>query len=333
MIMHPAIIALFLGSVVVSLMVLYAAYYGIRIVHHWDLTSGSEMQLGLEKQTYLVSTLMSYALLFQLFSLFLFIFTADKLSSLFVGAMCAAGTLNVNGYGYPALLLKILNFVLGGAWLVVNYTDNRAVDYPLIKKKYVLLLAMAPLILGEMFIQGAYFLNLNAHVITSCCGALFSPEGTGAGSFILALPVTPVKVAFVACLFFSCCLGVLFIRRQTALTGYSFAFACVLTFVVSVAALISFISLYVYELPTHHCPFCILQAEYHYVGYPLYLALLGAAVAGASTGFLTAARDVPSLREALPPVQRRLAMVAIALLLVFAALSSWVMVFTDFRLS
>jgi len=40
-------------------------------------------------------------------------------------------------------------------------------------------------------------------------------------------------------------------------------------------AILSFISVYFYELPTHHCPFCILQKEYGYVGYPLYLTLFG----------------------------------------------------------
>jgi len=108
MIMHPAVIALFVGSILVSCMVLYSMRYGIAIQRHWNLHSGSERQLDLEKKTYLISTIMSYAFAFQLFSLFLFIFTADKLNTLFTGAMCAAGTLNVNGYGYPTLVLKII---------------------------------------------------------------------------------------------------------------------------------------------------------------------------------------------------------------------------------
>ena len=182
MILHPAVLALSAGSLVVTFMVLSAAFYGVKILKHWDLKSGSELQLNLERQTYLISTIMSYAFGFQLFSLFLFIFTADKLAGLFTGAMCAAGTLNVNGFGYPALLFKIINFILGGVWLIVNYTDNRAIDYPLIKKKYAFLLVVAPFILVEMVLQGAYFLNLDAHVITSCCGSLFSPEGKGIGA-------------------------------------------------------------------------------------------------------------------------------------------------------
>ena len=85
---------------------------------------------------------------FELISFFLYIYTADHLHTLFVGAMCAAGTLKVNGFGYPALLLKMLNFILAGLWLIMNYADNQAYDYPLIKKKYLLLLLITPLVLA-----------------------------------------------------------------------------------------------------------------------------------------------------------------------------------------
>ena len=112
MIMQPAIIALFVGSILVSSMVLYAACYGVSILRHWDLQNGSELQLGLERKTYLISTVMSYAFGFQLLSLFLFIFTADKLSGLFVGAMCAVGALHVDAYGFPALIAQIAVFFL-----------------------------------------------------------------------------------------------------------------------------------------------------------------------------------------------------------------------------
>jgi hypothetical protein len=84
-------------------------------------------------------------LAFQAGSLFPHIYTADGLHRLFVGAMCAAGTLNVNSYGYPTFLLKILDFILAGIWLIINHADNQAHDYPLIKRKYAFLLLLAPL--------------------------------------------------------------------------------------------------------------------------------------------------------------------------------------------
>ena len=114
---------------------LYASVFGAQILRRWDLRSGSELQLGLERKTYLISTLLAFVFSVELLSLFLFVFTADALRTFFVGAMCAAGTLHVNGFGYPALLLKIVNFVLAGTWLVLNAADIRGYDYPADEKK------------------------------------------------------------------------------------------------------------------------------------------------------------------------------------------------------
>ena len=52
------------------------------------------------------------------------------------------------------MVLKIVSFLLGGTWLVLNFADNRAFDYPLIKKKYFFLVIIAPFILAEMVVQG-----------------------------------------------------------------------------------------------------------------------------------------------------------------------------------
>ncbi len=332
MIMHPAVIALSVGSVIVAFMIIYSAFYGVKILRHWDLKSGSELQLKLERKTYLISTVMSYAFCFQLFSFFLFIFTADKLSSLFVGAMCAAGTLNVNGYGYPALFFKMVNFIFGGVWLIVNGTDNRAIDYPLIKKKYLFLLVIGPFIIAEMVLQGAYFLQLSPHVITSCCGSLFSPEAKGVGAAFTAFPSVPVKIVFFAAMILTFISGFFFYRRGKKRLGFFFALMSVVTFVLSVAALISFISLYVYQLPTHHCPFCILQGEYSYVGYPLYLSLFGGIVGGTAVGVLMPARRIESLREALPRIQKRLTLMALICYLLFTVIVTRMMIFTNFKL-
>jgi hypothetical protein len=53
---------------------------------------------------------------------------------------------------------------------------------------------------------------------------------------------------------------------------------------VGLAAVVSWLSPYVYELPTHHCPFCLLQREYRWVGYLLCGALLGGGLTGAGVG-------------------------------------------------
>jgi len=322
MILSPAILALMMGSAATVLLALYASGLGVRILRRWDLSCGSEMQLGLEKRTYLVSTLMAWAFAFQVGSLFLFIFTAEDLHRLFIGAMCAAGTLNVNDFGYPTIVLKVCNALLAGVWLIVNGTDNRTSDYPLIRKKYALLLVITPLLTAEALLQGAYFAGLKANVITSCCGSLFSADAQGPASSIAGLPARPMQAALIASLAVTFASGLLYGARR-AWAGALFSASSLVSFFVSVAALVSFISPYIYELPTHHCPFCILQKEYSYIGYFIYAALLGGAIPGAAVGALLPFLGIESLRESLPPILRRLVRASLLFYFLFSVIVIW----------
>ncbi|MGZ3598249.1 MAG: hypothetical protein ACXU9E_10105 [Syntrophales bacterium] len=330
MILHPAIIALVLVSLLISGMVIYASFFGVQIIRHWDIESGSEGQLALERRTYLISTILSYMLIFQIGSLFLYIYTADSLHGLFVGAMCAAGTLNVNPYGYPTFLLKILNFILAGMWLIINYSDNQAHDYPIIRKKYAMLLILAPLIVTEAIIQLVYFMQLKGDVITSCCGSLFSTERSSVASDIAAMPAGAAMAGFAASLFLTFSSGIIYWIKGKL--GRLFSFFSGASFLTSCASLISFISLYFYELPTHHCPFCILQREYYYVGYLLYACLLTGAVSGLGVGALMPFRGIGSLSTTLPVIQRRLTLISLISYLFFAVIAIYRMVSTDFSL-
>ena len=105
MILNPAIIALITSSLLIVAYAIYASAVGYQIIRWWDIQSGSERQLNLERKTYLISTVMVYMFGFGLFSLLLFIYTADHVHDFFIGAMCAAGSLNVNKFGYPAVMV------------------------------------------------------------------------------------------------------------------------------------------------------------------------------------------------------------------------------------
>lgn len=330
MIQHPAIISLLVSSAIITLMLLFAGWKGILILRRWDLRSGSELQLQLERSTYLISTILGYSLFFQIISLFLFIFTADYLHTLFVGAMCAAGTLNANGFGYPVLVLKIATCLCSGAWLIINRADSHGYDYPLIKPKYALLLAMIPFVAAETVLQFMYFGRLKAQVITSCCGSLFSSTAGTIAAELAGLPRLPTEVSLAVAITVTVLSGIMF--RSTGKGGYLFAVAGTLTFAIAVASLISFISLYVYELPTHHCPFCILHKEYGFVGYPLYALLLGAGISGIGVGALMPARRLASLATVVPGMQRTLAATAMALYIIFGSIVAYLVLFSNLKL-
>ena len=330
MILHPAVLALLIGSLLTGFMLLHASYHGVRILTRWDMRSGSELQLSLERRTYLVSIILSYTLAFQLLSLFLFIYTADALHGLFTGAMCAAGTLNANPFGYPLLIMKVINFLLAGIWLIINHADTRGYDYPLIRIKYALLLNITPLVLLEIFLEFEYFLGLHADVITSCCGSIFSIDKPGIAGDLVSLPAGPMEAAFFVGMAATAAAGLYFCSKGKG--GYIFSALSSFTFLIAAASLISFICLYFYELPTHHCPFCILQQEYGHIGYLLYLTLLGGGVAGLGTGVLMPLRRVGSMGRVIPKLQQKLAVICLLFYLLFTLTVSWRMIYSSFKL-
>jgi len=328
-ILHPGVLALLVASVATSGLLLYAAWHGLAIARAWDLASGSAHQLDLERRTYLVSTILGWVLAFELVSLFLYVYTADAIAPLFTGAMCAAGSLRAAPGGYTVLLLKLGGFVLAGLWLVLNHADQQGQDYPLVRTKYVALLAITPPLLLEAWLQARFFTSLRPNVITSCCGSLFGRTGEGLGSDLAALPPRAAAVALLAVVGGAVATGLASFRWWRA--GWALAALAAAALPVALAAVVSWVSPHVYELPTHHCPFCLLQREYHWIGYPLYAALLGGAVAGMGVGILAPFRKVRSLSAAVPALQRRLAGVAAALLGALLLLVAWLVLSSGLR--
>ncbi len=330
MMLHPSILALFFASILISLMTVLAAVYGVQILRRWDIASGSELQLVLERRTYLISTIVSYFLVFQLISLFLFIQTADSIYHLFVGAMCAVGTFSVNSFGYPALALKIITFLLAGIWMIVNHADNLGYDYPLIKVKYRLLLLMVPFILAETVLQGLFFFGLKPDIITSCCGSLFSPSERGILNEIVNAPPMPMLVLFYVSSAATVASGVWFYLRGKSIRLFSLL--STVQFFVSLASLVSVISLYIYSMPSHHCPFCILQKEYGFIGYPIYLLILLAAICGVGAGLIERYKKMESLRDKIPSIQRNLVLAGLISVLLLVVISSGYVLLTSFTM-
>ena len=102
--------------------------------------------------------------------------------------------------------------------------------------------------------------------------------------------------------------------------------------IVGLTAILSFIAVYYYEEPTHHCPFCLLKKEYFYIGYALYAALFIASIAGISVGVIHAFRNKTSVEKIVPKTQRALCFIAIINYMIFAAIGTWPFIFSDFKL-
>lgn len=322
MLFHSAIIALIIASFAATAMVAASIPFAIQVLRRWDLSSGSEAQLILERQTYLVSTMLKLVLFSEAAALILFVFNADRMATLFTGAMCAVGTLRLNAFGFPTLYLKIAVFFAAAGWLALNHVDNLGWDYPLIRRKCAALLLLAPLLAAESSMQLAYFLGLRADVITSCCSTLFSGGGvTVWDNSLAALPHTLSFVFLGGIPALTLASGGVFLR--TGRGGMVYVGLAVLAFAAGLAVVVSTISVYVYELPQHHCPFCLLKGEYGHVGYALYLPLFAATVCGLAAGICSAARRQPSLKQAAPKVARRLMWWSMTGFVLFALVGVW----------
>ena len=332
MILHPGILALLSGSFITLLVMLASSWLGIKILLRWDPSSSSEGQLLLERKTWLVSTLLNYALGFQIFSAILFIFTADDIHRLFVGAMCATGALNANLVGWLVLLIKGILLFAATFWVVLNRLDQRTEDCPLVRPKYLALVLMTPLVALDLYLQWRYFSGLQPEVITSCCGSLFSAEGESVASDLVGMPVKQAMLLFFSIagsylvILFSC------IMLKVAILRHLLFITSVLMFFVSIGAVISFLSLYIYQMPSHHCPFDMLQANYNYIGYPLYAGLFVATLYGMLPGICQPLRKYESLRQEIDVIEKRWLWSAMAGMLVFLTVSCWQMLFGSFKL-
>ncbi|NFV79378.1 hypothetical protein [Magnetospirillum aberrantis] len=322
MLFQPAIIALMLASGLAALLVLASVPFAWTVVRRWNLADGSEAQLRMERRTYLVATLLKIVMAAELAALVLFVFNADRMATLFTGAMCAVGTLKVDPWGFPTLYLKLAVFFLAGCWLVLDHVDNRGWDYPLIRVKYAALILLAPVLVGSAVVQGAYFMGLRADVITSCCSTLFSGGGvTVTSNSVASLPHGLALSLLAGSLAAVLASGAVVLRWRRC--GWLHALLSVAAFVIGMSAIISTISVYVYEMPHHHCPFCILKREYGHIGYALYVPLFVGTVCGLGAGIAGWAGRRPSLSTMAPLVARSLAAWSVGGYALFGLVALW----------
>jgi hypothetical protein len=127
---------------------------------------------------------------------------------------------------------------------------------------------------------------MDIDVITSCCSVIFTPESSGAGG---SLSTIPPKIGLIVLLgiYSGLLFSALLSFKHPAAFGLIFSFLSTVFLIAAIAAIVSVISPYVYEQPHHHCPFCLLKADYNYIGYALYIPLFGGSAAGLTAGALS----------------------------------------------
>lgn len=297
MILESWSIALITCSAITLVLGLVGSLSAARVIRYWDRGSDSERQIGLEEQIWLAATLIQFALVVQVISALIFIYAAGYFATILKGAMCAAGSLTANGYGLPALALKIITIFVGALWIIVHRLDISCEDYPLTRFKSVWLLFLVPFLCADAFLVIAYLVNLEPEIITSCCGVLFG--GSDSGGYSLFDFASPHRLVWLTALngAFAAACSLLLLRSGSAagkgmVVGSWAAIAgWTSLYLLAILVITVVVSPYVYALPHHRCPFDLLHYPYAAVGIPLYLFLhtavlfgLGGAVAGMHCG-------------------------------------------------
>lgn len=266
MILSPNTITIMLLNGLFVLFGVVALWLSIRIVRHWDMHSTSNLQYQLEKESYLAATIIKYIFILKIPLFIFFVYTLDSISNLLTGAMCGAGVVDATREGLPLLILKIANIYLFGLWLTLHYRDMSFESLPYSRLKFGLFIVGFVLLMAEIYMEIAMFGAIDVDKIVSCCGSIYSSSSTSHLSHLFNLSNSMVVALFYGSF-------ALLVVAYVVKSRYFFALSNLIFLVVAIVSLILFFATYIYELPTHHCPFCILQSDYYYVGYLLYILL------------------------------------------------------------
>jgi len=252
-----------------------------QILRTWDFNKSTKEQYANEKNAYLVSTVIIFLLFFKALLAIFLIYLIDSLTPFIRAAMCGVGVLNATILGWELIFLKMALIALFGLWLKSDLKDKEALDYPLIKFKFRFFLIILFLMSIELLFDYIMIFSLETQKVVSCCSVTFSAQNELAG--FISLERSFVGVVFFITALFYLLLGVasFFYKKAQPFFG---VFA-IFYLIVGLFFVVYTVSPYVYELPTHTCPFCIIQKEYFYIGYLFYLFLFMSGFYGIKRGF------------------------------------------------
>ncbi len=269
-------IAIFLFAEWIVWFVLLIAFgVTIYILKKWDFNSYTPTQYRLEKYAYLVMVILIFAFSMKFILLPYFIFTMDKISDIVPGAMCSAGVISFNHYGMKLFFIKLFILLLLMIWLMINHYDLEAKKYPWFKLKGWLYLVIFLLISVELYWDYAFFNDIDIHKVLNCCSTLYGLlEGVNPLPFGL-------NKSLLLTLFYL--LYIMLITSSIGKQNYILLIGLVLFTIIGYYSVLYFFGTYIYQMPNHNCPFCMLQKDYYYIGYILWGSFIGGIFLGITT--------------------------------------------------
>ena len=255
---NEVIIFLFV-QIILFILLSIAFYFSLSIIKNWDFNKTTNKQYKLEKTSYLVILIISFTLIVKIVLFPYFAYSLDNLSNIVPGAMCAAGIVGANEFGQINLALKILILFFIGVWLIINSLDLKEKTYPFTKKKYFLYIFIFILSIIELFLDFSFLDNISTKEPVMCCSVIFGVNNTGT-KIPFDLSISNLLIVFYLLYILTSILSLQKSSFLNLIINFMFLY-------IGYYAVTYFFSTYIYQLPTHQCPFCMLQKEYYFIGY------------------------------------------------------------------
>ena len=255
---------LLLSDFIILLLQCSVLYIVLQIISKWNLNSYTSFSFKLENRSYFAMLIIYFTTIVKILLYPYFIYTLDTISSIIPGAMCGAGVISANLYGEKLLILKTIILFVGGVWIVINNLDiKQKHTYFMINKSKVYIVLFVLLSL-EFFYEILFFTHLSTIAPVTCCSAIYNTNATN------PLPFS-INTFTLLILFYGSFIITFYSNiKQKYIISF---FSSIIFIYIAYYAVIYFFGPYIYDLPTHHCPFCMLQKDYYFVGYFIFGSL------------------------------------------------------------
>ena len=321
-------LALLSMSFIVALATGWAGFFAADLLRHWNPARGTRRQIDLERRTQFVATVVAKLLVLQGLAVLLMIHNAGRIAPLWVPCVPLAASTPASSALRRFMRSWPFSSLQPSGWLCIALIWWP----PTIRSLIASTCSCWPsrhLPLQTPGLTLAYFIDLQPDTLTSCCGSTFRPDRPGLAAEISAIEPRAALCTLAIALASVLAFGAVAKRSRWMAGGYAVVSAAF--FGVALAAVGAGISPYVYESPHHHCPFCLLEREYGYIGYALYAPLFVGESAGLSSGVLSL-RPPPSLAAWLPARAGQLRRISMAGFVAFSVLAALAVMMSAIRL-
>ena len=293
MIRHPMLLAVLTGDLISLLLLFAAAKTALKTIIEWAPQSAAGQQIQLERAVEAGGLSAKFVLAVFLTSTLGFIAAiTNVLPAIIPGAMCGTGVLQAtHGLGGPALVYRFLVLGIIYIWLILERLNDLRPDRPLTRGNARILLLAVPFHVLAVSTTLRAVLRIDTHQPVDCCAAVYDQfKNLAIAQQTAGIPNTLWLLIFWILTILMVFSG-LRARRATPSGRIKISSWMALLALIwaptATVVLVRVFAAYYYQVPHHHCPWCLFLFEHHFVGIPLFFSLAIVVLEGPAA-FITA---------------------------------------------